>query len=609
MVIVLRGISQYLKKHLIARFVLILSLIVFLLAVLFLNYLRYAYLNYLEETSLQTENAVLAPLKKNIDNSIENVVNFGSELAVSQQLYQATVNVEESAGHNSLALYNYLISCEYPSEEVSTAIIGEDGMLGQYDRYKTSSGGVMWNSRNMETIESIYKEVIAKCKNYDNVNPYPRYVLETEPSIHASNGNMYVFHIAYPVLGGHSGLSNVKYVLVVTYKMELFKDFLDTVEIPKVNYLQGYIADSEGRILYHRKKSYIGKAVEILTDTGEVKICSEQLNFFGWTLNIRIEENELKEHVNQIYSRGYYLYILILLTYIVIVSYMMKRILRPVQKISNAIQTVKDGNFHEKINIEGAHEIWQLAQEYNRMVDQLSEKEKEVEKQHQLAMIFLERQYQAEWEALESQINAHFICNTLGIINYEAIENGNDKVSVMIRKLSNILRYTFDQKRQEVFFRQEVAWIEQYLYLQKARFEDLFNYEISYDEIYGDWPCCKLMLQPFVENSIIHGLAGKHSGGHIRISAMEKDGRLQVSISDNGKGMEPSVEEKIQEILRTKGTISQKEKSRAGVGILNVVTRMRMFYGENLSISLITEADKGTEFIFQLPIPETESGM
>ena len=148
----------------------------------------------------------------------------------------------------------------------------------------------------------------------------------------------------------------------------------------------------------------------------------------------------------------------------------------------------------EKIKIEGAHEIWQLAQEYNRMVDQLSEKEKEVEKQHQLAMISLERQYQAEWEALESQINAHFICNTLGIINYEAIENGNDKVSVMIRKLSNILRYTFDQKRQEVFFRQEVAWIEQYLYLQKARFEDLFNYEISYDEIYGDWPCCKLML-------------------------------------------------------------------------------------------------------------------
>ena len=138
MIKVLTSINQYLKKHLIAKFVLILSLIVFLLAVLFLNYLRYAYLNYLEETSLQTENAVLAPLKKNIDNSIENVVNFGSELAVSQQLYQATVNVQESAGHNSLALYNYLISCEYPSEEVSTAIIGADGMLGQYDRYKTS---------------------------------------------------------------------------------------------------------------------------------------------------------------------------------------------------------------------------------------------------------------------------------------------------------------------------------------------------------------------------------------------------------------------------------------------------------------------------------------
>ena len=288
---------------------------------------------------------------------------------------------------------------------------------------------------------------------------------------------------------------------------------------------------------------------------------------------------------------------------------MMRKILKPVHKISAAIETAREGNFHDKIEIEGAHEIWQLAEEYNRMTEQLSEKEKEVERQHQMAMKFLERQYQAEREALESQINAHFICNTLGIINYEAIENGNDRVSVMIRKLSNILRYTFDQKCQEVFLRQEIAWTEQYLYLQKARFEALFDYEIEYDETYGDWPCCKLMLQPFVENSIIHGFAGKHSGGKIRIEAKECDGRLYIAISDNGAGMDIDTARQIQEILKSKGMLSREIKSKAGVGILNVVSRMRLFYGNRFDISMETQDGMGTKFIFYLPIPEAEAGI
>ncbi len=111
------------------------------------------------------------------------------------------------------------------------------------------------------------------------------------------------------------------------------------------------------------------------------------------------------------------------------------------------------------------------------------------------------------------RINAHFICNTLGTINYEAIEAGNRQGSVLIKKLSNILRYTFDQKCQDVYLYQEIAWIDQYLYLQKTRFENVFDYSIDFEEEYGYWPCCKLMFQPFVENSILHGFEGRHEGG------------------------------------------------------------------------------------------------
>lgn len=187
---------------------------------------------------------------------------------------------------------------------------------------------------------------------------------------------------------------------------------------------------------------------------------------------------------------------MILAAYIFLTVFFMRYLLKPVTKISESIKTVKKGNFHSKISIEGKHEIWQLADEYNRMIEALEEKNIAMRRQHEETLASIERQHQAEREALESQINAHFICNTLGTINYEAIEAGNRQVSVLIKKLSNILRYTFDQKCQDVYLYQEIAWIDQYLYLQKTRFENVFEYSIDFEEEYGYWPCCKLMFQP-----------------------------------------------------------------------------------------------------------------
>lgn len=131
-----------------------------------------------------------------------------------------------------------------------------------------------------------------------------------------------------------------------------------------------------------------------------------------------------------------------------------------------------------------------------------------VEEQHGEIIESMKMKRRAEREALESQINAHFICNTLNAINYEAMDNGDFKVSLLLKKLSNILRYTFDQKHQNVYMFQEISWIEQYLFLQKERMGSAFDYEIQFDSDYDNWPCRKLMLQPFVENSILHGLEG-----------------------------------------------------------------------------------------------------
>ena len=207
----------------------------------------------------------------------------------------------------------------------------------------------------------------------------------------------------------------------------------------------------------------------------------------------------------------------------------------------------------------------------------------------------------AEREALESQINAHFICNTLNAINYEAMESGNFKVSILLKKLSNILRYTFDQKHQNVYMFQEISWIEQYLFLQRERLDNAFSYEISFDSDYDNWPCRKLMLQPFVENSIVHGFEGRENGGQIRIIGEGYKEFLKIVIEDNGQGMTQERKAVIQEILENPMAAKKRE---VGIGISNVITRMRMYYGNEMNVEFWTEEGKGTRFTFILPMPE-----
>ena len=256
----------------------------------------------------------------------------------------------------------------------------------------------------------------------------------------------------------------------------------------------------------------------------------------------------------------------------------------------------------EQIFIQGTNEIWQLAQEYNEMLQVIEKAKREVEAQHLQVIESMRMKQRAEREALESQINAHFICNTLNAINYEAIACQNYKVSLLIKKLSNILRYTFDQKHQNVYMFQEISWIEQYLFLQKERLEQQFDYEIQFDSDYDNWPCRKLMLQPFVENSILHGFKGRNSGGKIKITGEGYREYLKIVIEDNGIGMPPQRQKILKEIM--KNPVAAKEHE-VGIGISNVIARMRMYYGKEFQVDMDTEEYKGTRFVFILPIPDS----
>ena len=483
------------------------------------------------------------------------------------------------------------------SSITGVAVVEEDGLLAQFSREEVGTEKVrgIWDENEQDEIISLFQEM----KQHNETGLLPRYIIVNGANEHLNVSGRGVLHIAFPIKNGYN-YKHMKYMIIVSYYSQSISALLKQLsQGGKDEFLQGYIENASGKILFHTDENYVDKNAKKIynSDTNKINLETDVKNY-GWKLHGVIDKAALESNVNKMYSKAMILYLCAILAVMGIAIFIIKSILKPVSVISTSIDRVKTGDMQGYISIEGTNEIWQLAREYNEMLCSIQEANMKVEEQHGEIIESMKMKRRAEREALESQINAHFICNTLNAINYEAMDNGDFKVSLLLKKLSNILRYTFDQKHQNVYMFQEISWIEQYLFLQKERMGSAFDYEIQFDSDYDNWPCRKLMLQPFVENSILHGLEGVNKGGFIRITGEGYQEYLKIVIEDNGCGMTPEVEQIIKEVLENPLLAKQKG---LGIGISNVVTRMRMYYTEDLKIQLETEERKGCKFTMILP--------
>ena len=659
---IIHKIRHYFATHFAASFSLVLALAIISVMGLMQTYLRRDYLQYFLDQSYEQEQAVMRSVRQTLNRTLYELMSEGSKMAVDEKLRTLAESLQEGDGSESgqareLELSNELKNHVYGSYAIASAVVGPDGLLAQYDRFKITNPGTMmlWRAEDNPVLTQMTEFLTEPFRPYserEDPDPFffPRIRIYVDSAVHPSFPNERVIHFVFPLTGGKHSVWSCPYALVTSYSIETFQEFLDTVNIPQGDYIQGYITDSDGIIIYHGDPSMIGTESAVMEEDETLRLISGPLDYFGLTLHIMIDVGKLRSYINRIYWKDSRIYFLLILFGGFFVFLVFRRLMQPVRDLSESMRQAENGKNPDPIPVRGHHELWQVADEYNHMLLALDEKNRELEFQHKMALLSLNQKHEAEQEALESQINAHFICNTLGCINYEAIEAGNHEVSLLIKKLSNILRYSFDQRHQEVLICQEIAWVDQYLYLQKMRREDVFDYEIHFPDVYGQWPCCKLMFQPFVENSILHGFEGRKTGGMIRISA-DMDGELlRIRIEDNGCGMDEATEAAIAQILLNKGLpqlatareqlgemesvenlylgngddprlgngenphpgngdnprLGNGGNPHLGIGIANVVTRMRMFYGDRFDVSMNTRKGEGTCFVFRVPIPDRE---
>ncbi|WP_308723015.1 sensor histidine kinase [Paenibacillus polysaccharolyticus] len=278
----------------------------------------------------------------------------------------------------------------------------------------------------------------------------------------------------------------------------------------------------------------------------------------------------------------------------VLVSY---RVTRPLIRLKHHMIRVEQGDFSQRVTQYSSDELGQISRGFNRMMEEIHRLF------HEVYMLEIQER-EAELSALQSQMNPHFIYNTLESINMMAVRQRHAEVSAMVTALGRLLRYTIDKADRMVTLREELAFVDSYVRIQQVRYNG--ELEIIYDmeEEVNDCLVPKLILQPLVENAICHGIEGRlaggstggNNGGMIWVSAVLFDQELLISVRDNGKGMEQEELDRLnasvsgqtvsgQNVYPTANPILHRHAGES-LGLHNIAQRLHLVYGKDSGLTV-----------------------
>ncbi|MBB3108061.1 two-component system sensor histidine kinase YesM [Paenibacillus phyllosphaerae] len=271
-----------------------------------------------------------------------------------------------------------------------------------------------------------------------------------------------------------------------------------------------------------------------------------------------------------------------------------------IQELLKHMKSVRGNNFERVPYHQERDEVGQLAVEFNRMsarienlindfyVSELQKKELEL------------RQRQAQLHALHSQINPHFLFNALETVRMRSLMNGESQTAKTIQNMATIFRKSIIWKRSFVTIREELELIECFLEIQKYRFDSKLEYHIEVDQSVMAIEIPKMAFLPFVENASIHGIENIPGIGYITIQIAQEQEQIIFLISDNGSGI---AQEKIDELHRY---IHEDDAMGDSIGMKNVMTRLKIYYGESFNFAIASAPNKGTRITLRLPITRSE---
>ena len=297
---------------------------------------------------------------------------------------------------------------------------------------------------------------------------------------------------------------------------------------------------------------------------------------------------------NVIASYVWYICLCIILSVLITVLFS-SMFSRRIQSLQDKMHSVADGNFELTDDIKGNDEIYDLYEDLKKMVDSMQNLINAAYKAKIQSESFKLNQVEAEFKALASQINPHFLYNTLETIRMKAYCNNDKETADLVKKLGKFMRRCLEVKDGMVTLESELEFTKSYLELQAARFGDRVSYSI-YCEVDKRYMVLPLIIQPIVENAFVHGIEGEKANGRITVKVMYKGENVEICVSDNGQGISKAKLAELLEKLERNDTSSGKS-----IGLTNVNKRIKMYHGEQYGLSVKTAEGKGTDISITLP--------
>lgn len=342
----------------------------------------------------------------------------------------------------------------------------------------------------------------------------------------------------------------------------------------------------DNKIVSSDRVSQIGKKVVEKDDTILVQEKTGETDFSFCSLSkASVLERDL------ITSRNWILLVTLLLNAILAcpIYLLLKKMLYPMKKLEESMNLVKDGNLSVRAKIYSDDEIGSLSANFNDMLEQVETLIDELVTQKMLKK-------EAELEALSYQITPHFMYNTLSSIRYAAILDGYEEIGELLQAFIELLRLSASDRGAFITVQQEMKMVSNYIRLQQFRYKDSFMAEVTMEPGTELFYVPRLLIQPLVENAILHGLDHMETGNMIRVSVCSKENSLEIRVADNGSGMSS---EEIQTLLS--GGYHSKF---SGIGINNIIERLNLYYGELGELEYICPEEGGTIAMITLPMSD-----
>ena len=391
-------------------------------------------------------------------------------------------------------------------------------------------------------------------------------------------------------------------LLLINLNYRYFEEIFSNVNLGNGGYV--YLTNDRGDIIWHPKQNeiYSGRFKEDNKYAATLKdgITVENLSGKNLTLNVRTigytgwklvgVTPSAALGIDGIKFRFFVLFVADLFLFLLsmINAFISDKISNPIKRLDGSVREIESGNLDVEIVPSGSYEVEHLGKSIKNMLGRIKVLMSDLVAEHNAKR-------KSEFDTLQSQINPHFLYNTLDIIVWMIENENSDKAVNIVTALAKFFRISLSKGKNIITVKDEVEHVRNYLMIQNMRFKNRFEYSIDVDEKVLSYSSLKLMLQPLVENAIYHGMEFMDGDGEIDVKVFKEDDSLYFTITDNGLGMS----EDMVETLLSKDFVPSKKGS--GIGVKNVNERIKLYFGSEYGLKVESEPDEGTKITIHLP--------